>query len=144
MLGINLHAVVRGAIESVHPDESCLLYQADGQVNDKGVIKAKYRPAQTVRANIQPLDTDALKHLERVDDAQASEQAFLYSDNSFPVSGVRRFPTLRGGDFLQRADGTWYLITAILEDWSADGWANVGIQGQVTPPDFSVSDWYGE
>lgn len=141
MNGVNLHAVVRGAIESIHPDEECTLYQAIGQKNIRGVVMPVYKEPQTIRANIQPLDTDALTHLDGTDDTSASEQAFLYSDDSFPVAGIRRFPTIRSGDFIKRADGTWYLVTSVIEDWSANGWANVGIKGQVTPPDFSASGW---
>lgn len=142
MLGLNLHAVVRGVITSIHPDEACILYQASGQVNNKGVVKAKYNAPQQIKASIQPLDSQTLQHLERVGDTNASEQIFLHSDLALPISAGHRLPLLRGGDFIQREDGTYWLITSVIEDWSRDGWTNAGVSQQITPPDFSVSDWY--
>ena len=64
-----------------------------------------------------------------------------YSDTSLPASGERRLPITRNGDVIQRNDGTYWLVTAVLEDWSWDGWCNVGVHMIVTPPDFSASEW---
>jgi hypothetical protein len=36
---------------------------------------------------------------------------------------------------LQRADGTWWLVTALKEDFSASEWVNVSITMQTNPPD---------
>lgn len=141
---MNLHNVVRGAITSIHPDEEVTLYQSEGQVNVKGVIKAKYKAPKTVKANFQPLDANALKHIEAFNQTPMSEQVFLYSDDSFPVAGQQRLPAIRTGDFIKRSDNTWWLITTVMEDWSWDGWCNVGVHQQTTPPDFSASDWYEE
>ena len=142
MLGVNLHHVVRGVITAIHPDEDCILYQADGQINYRGDIKPIYKEPVEIKANIQPLGEQALRQLERIEDTEATEQIFVYSNLNFPVSGLQRIPILRGGDIVQRADKTYWLITSVIEDWSQDGWANAGITQQVTPPDFSVCDWW--
>lgn len=139
-IGINLHNVVRAAITSIHPDEECVLYQSVGQKNIKGVVKPVYNAPLTIKANIQPLDADALKHLESLNMTPQGEQAFLYSDDALPVAGQKRLPITRNGDIIQRGD-TWWLITSVLEDWTWDGWANVTINQQTTPPDFSGSEW---
>lgn len=141
MFGVNLHAVVRGAITSIYPDETCTLYQANGQRNNKGLIQAVYLEPQEIQANIQPLDADRLKHMEKVNDMTATEQIFAYSDTDNPITGIKRVPILRSGDFIQRADGTYWLITDVYEDWSSVGWCNAGITQQVTPPDFSGCEW---
>ena len=73
-----MHKVVRGVITAVHPDEECTLYQLcrTGQT-PKGISpKSKYSEPQSVKVNFQPLDTQALQHLERVGDTKASEQIF--------------------------------------------------------------------
>ena len=62
MMGLNLHNVVRGAITAIHPDETVTLYQSAGQRNVKGKIVSIYNEPQEVKANFQPLDSDALKH----------------------------------------------------------------------------------
>lgn len=141
MAGINLHAVVRSAITAVHPDEDCILYQSLGQKNVMGVVTTVYAEPQDIKANWQPLDRQTLDHLERMGDTKASEQVFLYSNTTLPVSGVQRMPISRTGDIIKRWDGTYWLVTSVIEDWSARGWANVGVTEQVTPPDFSASDW---
>ena len=141
MAGINLHAVVRSAITAVHPDEDCVLYQSLGQKNVMGVVTTVYAEPQEIKANWQPLDSQTLDHLERMGDTKASEQVFLYSNTTLPVSGVQRMPISRTGDIIKRWDGTYWLVTSVIEDWSARGWANVGVTEQVTPPDFSASDW---
>lgn len=141
MAGLNLHGIVRSVITAVHPDEDCTLYQSAGQKNVLGVVTTVYNPPQAIKANWQPLDSQTLQHLERMGDTKASEQVFLYSDTDMPVSGVQRVPITRTGDIIKRWDGTYWLITSVIEDWSARGWANVGVTEQVTPPDFSASDW---
>ena len=143
-IGLNLHNVVRGAITSIHPDETVTLYQSAGQTNVRGIVKAIYKEPQTIKANFQPLDTDALKHMEAFNQTPMSEQAFLYSDMAYPVTGQQRLPNIRTGDFIQRSDETFWLITAVLEDWTWDGWCNVGVHQQTTPPDFTASEWYEE
>lgn len=141
MAGLNLHGIVRSVITAVHPDEDCTLYQSAGQKNVLGVVTTVYNPPQAIKANWQPLDSQTLQHLDRIGDTKASEQVFLYSNTDMPVSGVQRVPVTRTGDIIKRWDGTYWLITSVIEDWSARGWANVGVTEQVTPPDFSASDW---
>lgn len=141
MAGLNLHGIVRSVITAVHPDEDCTLYQSAGQKNVLGVVTTVYNPPQAIKANWQPLDNQTLQHSERMGDTKASEQVFLYSNTDMPVSGVQRIPVTRTGDIIKRWDGTYWLITSVIEDWSARGWANVGVTEQVTPPDFSASDW---
>lgn len=138
--GINLHNVVRGAITAVHPDEVCVLYHSIGQRNVKGKVTPIYAEPQTIKANWQPLDSESLQHFDAINQTPCDEQVFLYSEN-FGVSGQHRLPTTRTGDILLRDDGTYWLITKVLEDWTWDGWVNVGVDRQIEPPDFSASEW---
>lgn len=139
-VGVNLHHVVRGAITSLHPDETCLLYQSLGQKNVKGVVTPIYAAPQTIKANFQP-DSDSLKHADSMNDTPSSETVYLYSDSPVPVMGVKRLPVTRTGDILKRSDETYWLITTIKEDWSWDGWCCIDVNQIITPPDFSASDW---
>ena len=63
---MNLHAMVRGAIPALHPDESVTLRQSVGQKNVRGRIVPVYAPGQTVAAQIQSLGSDDLQHTEAV------------------------------------------------------------------------------
>lgn len=132
---MNLHHIVRGAITSVHPDETALLYRANGQDNVKGKVKARYEEPETIKGNFQAMDALTLQQLERGSVTGCTVQAYLYSDIANPVSGISRIPITRTGDFIKRSDDTWWLVHNVIEDWSADGWIKVGLTRQVTPPE---------
>lgn len=128
---MNLHAMVRGAIPALHPDESVTLRQSVGQKNVRGRIVPVYAPGQTVAAQIQSLGSDDLQHTEAVNLTQRDRKAYLYApDAAMPPTGIVR-PLARNGDMMQRADGSWWLVTAMLEDFTASGWVCVGIVQQL-------------
>lgn len=136
---INLHAVVRTAITSLHPDETVTLRQSVGQRNVRGRITPVYGPAQTVQAQIQSLGQNDLAQAEQASTTRVDRKAYLYAPNpALPPQGIVR-PLSRNGDMLQRADGTWWLVTAMIEDFTASGWVCVGITQQVDGPDLSAS-----
>lgn len=138
--GINLHRIVRGTIESVHGDEECQIYQACGQKNIKGKVHPIYQSPVDACINFQPLDSQALQHLEAVGDTSTNIQAFLYSNKPYPIAGIKRIPIARGGDYIRRENGEWFKITAVFEDWSQDGWINVGLNQQPDGPDLTYSE----
>ena len=76
--GVNLHNVVRSAITAIHPDENCILYHSIGQRNVKGKVVPVYAEPINIKANFQPLDTEALKHVEALSVTGVDEQVFLY------------------------------------------------------------------
>lgn len=137
---VNLHAVVRTAITALHPDETVILRQSVGQTNVRGRITPVYGPAQTVQAQIQSLGPNDLAQTEQTSTTRVDRKAYLYApDASLPPQGIVR-PLSRNGDMLQRADGTWWLVTAMIEDFTASGWVCVGITQQVDGPDLSASE----
>ena len=136
---LNLHAIVRGAVSALHPDETVILRQSIGQKNVKGRIAPVYAPALTVRAQIQTLSADNLTQAQSVNLTEIDRKAYLYApDAGRPPAGIIR-PLARGGDMLRRADGSWWLVTAELEDFTASGWVCVGITEQLEGPDLSQS-----
>ncbi|MCH5277758.1 MAG: hypothetical protein J1E80_07995 [Desulfovibrionaceae bacterium] len=136
---MNLHAVVRGAIPALHPDETVTLRQSTGQTNVRGRMVPVYGPAQTVSAQIQSLGSDDLQHSEAVNLTQRDRKAYLFApDPKLPPNGIVR-PLARAGDMIQRSDGFWWLVTAMLEDFTASGWVCVGITEQEKGPDLSAS-----
>lgn len=137
---INLHAAVRSAITGLHPDEAVALRQSVGQQNVRGRITPVYAPEQTVQAQIQSLGQNDLAQAEQTSNTRVDRKAYLYAPNpALPPQGIVR-PLARNGDMLRRADGTWWLVTAMIEDSTASGWVCVGITQQVDGPDLSASD----
>lgn len=140
---INLHAIVRTPITSLHPDETVMLYQSVGQTNVKGRIVPQYAEGVSVKAQIQTLTADELQQREDVSKTGLSDKAYLFADEDMPPAGIVRYLG-RNGDFIQRADGTWWLIVSVIEDFTKSGWECVGLAQQIKAPDFSGSDWYGD
>lgn len=140
---LNLHSLVRSAVAALHPDEVVTLRQSVGQRNARGRLTPVYGPAQTVRAQIRSLGRDDLTHAEHVGSTRIDRKAYLCApDPALPPHGVVR-ASARNGDMLQRADGTWWLVTAVIEDFTASGWVCVGITQQVDGPDLRASGAIG-
>lgn len=132
---LNLHSIARSAIVALHPEEAVTLYQASGQTNNQGVISPTYEAAQAVQAQIQSLSTDELANVENVAQTGQVRKAYLFGPpaTSLIPQGIVR-PLARSGDMIQRADGTWWLVTGMMEDFSASGWVCVQITQQVEAP----------
>lgn len=141
---INLHGLVRQAITTLHPDEAVTLRQSIGQRNERGRVTPVYGPAQAVQAQIQSLSQNDLAQKEATSNTRIDRKAYLFApDTSLPPQGIVR-PLSRTGDMIQRSDGTWWLVTAMIEDFTASGWVCVGITQQVDGPDLSASEPEGE
>lgn len=134
--GINLHDVVRGAIPALHPDERVLLIQNLGSVNVRGIVSPSFSDAMLITAQIQSMGNDDLRAMNEVWRVEHQRKAYLYSDTKAgvtPQTIVR--PFARGGDLIRRADGTWWTIAGMMEDFSACGWVSVRIVLQEVVPD---------
>ena len=134
-LGLNLHDLVRGAIPALHPDEMVLLIQSTGSENIRGVVTPQYADAVQVRAQVQSVGNDDLKAMNDTARTEIQRKAWLYSQTPAGLvpQGINR-PMARGGDLLRRADGTWWLVAALMEDFSASGWVSVRIVEQIVAP----------
>lgn len=133
--GFNIHDVVRSAIPMLHPDEPCLLIQNTGQENVRGIITATFADAVDIKAQIQSMGNDDLRAMNDTSRVEHQRKAYLYSATPAGVIPQTIVRTLeRGGDLLRRADGSWWLITGMMEDFSASGWVCVRIVAQITIP----------
>ena len=140
---LNLHAIVRSPIIALHPDETVTWYQSIGQTNTLGRIKPAYAEGVTLQAQIQTLSPDELQQREDASKTEIHVKAYLMAQEANPPAGIIRIEA-RNGDFIQRADGTWWLITSVLEEFAKSGWESVGMVQQLKAPDFTGSDWYME
>lgn len=134
-LGLNLHDLVRGAIPALHPEETVLLVQSTGSENIRGVVTPQYADAVQVRAQVQSVGNDDLRAMNDTARTEIQRKAWLYSQTPAGLvpQGINR-PMARGGDLLRRADGTWWLVAALMEDFSASGWVSVRIVEQIVAP----------
>ncbi|MDR0339548.1 MAG: hypothetical protein LBH65_04655 [Desulfovibrio sp.] len=142
--GINLHAIVRPAINALHPDIKATLYQSIRQATcPDGGVKSIYAPGVSITAQMQSEGPGALYHADRVGMEEVGRKFYLFSTPELEkrVAGIVR-PLSRGGDVFQLDDQTWWLVDAVLEDFTRSGWASVRATLQVKPPDFSASEWH--
>ena len=133
---LNLHDLVRGAINIVNPDEDVWLIQNIGQTNVKGRVTASYAPAQKVRAQVQTLSGDDLTVMNDTERTERDRKFYLYSDTETgtPPSGIIR-PLGKSGDFMRRNDGTYWKVYNVSEDYTTDGWVLVLASQQVDVPE---------
>ncbi len=131
--GINLHDVVRSAITTVHPDETVALYFNAGQVNNWGEVTPIYEGPYSVQAQIQSESDAALFHSNNAGMNTETIKAYFYQSEDSPIAELSRFKE-RGGDMFQRSDGSWWLITALPDNFSSVGWISARATLQVNGP----------
>lgn len=133
---INLHDVVRPVIPILHPDENVVLVQSTGDVNVRGIVTPTWATPETVVAQIQSMGADELKAQTDVSVAGEQRKCWLYSDTAAHLTpdGIVR-PLARGGDLIRRADGSWWYVAGLQEDFTASGWVSVHIAQQITVPE---------
>ena len=133
---LNLHDIVRGAINIVNPDEDVWLIQNIGQTNVKGRITASYAPAQKVKAQVQTLSGDDLTVMNDTERTERDRKFYLYAETKTgnAPSGIIR-PLGKSGDFMRRNDGTYWKVYNVSEDYTTDGWVLVLASQQVDVPE---------
>lgn len=139
-MAMNLHKIVRGAIESNYPDDTLTLYRSVGQVNnDEGVCVSGYAPGITIKGNFQS-DSDASLHFSGLS-AQNTiiRKLYVYATEdreTRPWSLYR--PLSRTGDYIQDKRGDYWLVLAVTEDYSNVGWECLRVQLQQVRPELNI------
>lgn len=119
---MNLHALVRGAITAVNPDQTVILLQSAGQAVSDYQQRPVWQPACAVKAQVQPTPDKALQWLLQTRQDSIWRDCYLYG----PVRGLER-ATARGGDMLYFEGFEWQ-VDQVLEAWSATaGWTKVRV-----------------
>lgn len=137
---MNLHNIVRGAIQSNLPDEEFTLYRSIGQVNDdEGIMTASYSQGETIKGNFQS-DSDASLHFSGLS-AQNTiiRKLYVYATEdreTRPWSLYR--PLSRTGDYIQDKRGDYWLVLAVTEDYSNVGWECLRVQLQQVSPELNI------
>lgn len=116
---MNLHGVASAAIGFVNPFRSVLWIQSDGFTTVAMKQVPQYLPGVTVLAQIQPLTSKDLRHLE-AQNIQGVSKALYMNGNAH---GVER-PLARGGDMFE-FDGQKWLVSEVFEAWP--DWCKVGL-----------------
>ena len=125
---MNLHGVVRQAIQSVNPDSLATWQQSTGSTtNGDGSPTPTYNVVEGVRVQVQGVTAGDLYKLNYLNLEGVLRKVFLFGN----VQGIVR-ANLMGGDLLtfpQQYGGTpqVWLVKAVLETWPdavAAGWSS--------------------
>jgi len=143
---MNLHNIVRSAINAVNKDRYCTLYRSTGEseMTERGEQKATYEEGVQIRAQWQSLGQDAIEQRERALDVTTTRRVYLYAEGDpkeRPWAMWR--PLARSGDFLlDDKDEYWYL-DAVLEDFSDEGWISAQVTLQTVPIQLRIKGCCG-
>jgi len=125
-MGLNLHSIVRPAINSVNPDVLGVWRRSTGQTTAAdGKRTPTFATVPAVRLQVQAASGDDLQHIDYMTQQGVYRKVYAFGD----VEGQVR-PDLKGGDILQFAYGgstrDW-LVVHVLETWAPDtvGWCSV-------------------
>ena len=113
---MNLHQIVSGAIGMVNRHEMITLHRCTGTSNVGGVVSVTYASAD-VMAQVQAPSAADLKLFDNLADAKHVKKFYMNA----PASTINRQKET-AGDIIERADGTYWLINMIRDDFLPEGW----------------------
>lgn len=129
MAGINLHGVVFNAIGAVNPHETVEWYRSVPTIAS-GFERScpQWKPPIKIKAQIQSDSEAALFHSDNVGKSTTTRKVYLFSRAKLKIqpSPLQR-ATGRGGDVLRFQNGTWWQVSAIIEQFSNVGWCSVRV-----------------
>lgn len=134
---MNLHGIVRGAINSVNADRPALYLASTGNtVNADFSQTPAYAPGVSVRIQIQPLGRDELKHIDRLNLQGVFRTVYMFGN----TQGIVRI-LAQGGDLLQfapfqgQATQNWKVIN-VDGPWNVEqgGWTKLLVCLQTDTP----------
>lgn len=122
MRGINMHHIVRPAIQRINPDVTAVVYVSTGHEMLDGISTPTFLGV-TARLQVQALSHESLAHLNGLQSAKAMRSVHAYGN----FKAVNR-PEGTGGAVVQLSDG-WWAIQHVLEWW--DDWCSFSITQQL-------------
>lgn len=113
-MGMNLHDVVRGAIEAINDDVDGTVYVNTGKTNVRGILTPTFAPV-TARLQMQAQEHDPIQHERSLNYSNAYLTVYAYGN----FSDIER-RTGEGGDVVNVPSGPragWYYVTQVFEWW---------------------------
>lgn len=130
---LNLNSIVAGPLGgTVHPQEPVLWYRCTGQQNERGVVTPEYAPPVRLLARVQSASDAALYYAGRAGQNSKTRNFYISSTPEGSVQGLAREDGT-GGDLLLYKE-QWWLVVAVPEDFTVNGWVQVRATLQVIPP----------
>ena len=123
---MNLHSVVRSAIQSVNKDQIFTRFRSAGfEKKPSGDRVQIYEAPLTLKAQVQQPSGMADVNSNGITTATVVRKIWVFapkSEASRPWSLFR--PLARSGDYLRDGFGNFWLVTSVEEDFSSEGWVS--------------------
>jgi len=135
---LNLHSLVRGAINSVNADRPALYLRSIGATSNADFSQTPgYAPPVNVRVQIQPLGKEELRLIERLGLQGIFRTVYMYGN----TQGLVRV-LAQGGDLLQfapfqgQAVQNWKVVGPVDGPWNVEngGWTKFIVCLQTDTP----------
>lgn len=132
-MGLNLHGLVRGAIEAVNDDVDGTVYMSLGATNVRGILTPQFTPV-AARLQVQAKQHSPIQH----------ERNLEYSSGFLTIYAFGNFQDIErrsqsGGDVIYIPSGPragWYYVTTTLEWWP--DWCAVEVTNQLNAPNLAT------
>ena len=140
-MSLNLHNLVRGVITVNKADSPFTVFRSEGQQNVGGIMTALYTKIEGYTGQWQSEGDSALYHADLGTQSTITRKVYLHApkDKSSRVWSVYRLNS-RSGDYLQDDEGNYWLVTAVLEDFSDVGWECLRVTLQQTAPKITIKE----
>ena len=123
---MNLHGIVRRAINTVNPDVKCSIYISTGTATaPSGKRVPSYADPVDVMGQVQPITSDDLKHIDNLNLQRYMKSIHL--NGSF--EGVNRLKQKGGDRVVIESTGEEWLTVQVLEQWP--DWCRIAVRLQV-------------
>lgn len=141
-MSLNLHQIVRGAITFNNADQTFTLLKSLGSFSrDPATMRnvPSVSPGISFKGQIQSIRADEIVQTERVTFSETVRKLYLRS----PASPSARpwalwRPLSRTGDYVLDANGNYWFVDAVLEDFSESGWVSLQVILQTTTPALNI------
>lgn len=136
---MNLHQLTRGPLAAVAREKPASLWRMTGEQvrGERGDLQPVFEGPTAVRAQWQSISPDAVILTEKVPTASTVRRVYLHAGTDPAARPWAQWrPLGRSGDLLEDADGLFWLATAVIEDFSGEGWACLQVVLQTVRPKF--------
>lgn len=128
-MSINMHALVRGVINTINSDITATLKRNTGYTTGPSGKQVPTYATVTENGNaqVQALGASELRHMNDLNIQGVMRKVYLYGDWGGPVRAdavggdLLTFPRIRGG-----AAVDWKIVT-VFETWTDSDWCAVGV-----------------
>lgn len=121
---LNMHDVVRGAVQAVNDDIPGTVYVSTGYAMSRGIAAPAFTPV-AANLQVQALTQQALQMLRNVEYAEGRETMYAYGN----FAGIQR-PDQTGMGYVQETlTSRWFAITHVIEWW--EGWCQLVVTRQL-------------